>query len=188
MTHQWQLENKEKQREYQKLSRIKHRDANRQRDRERYAANKERWKQYYLDNREVRLQASKEYKKSDKYREYARKYMAKRLKENVNVLLASRMRHRIHRALKNNFKASSMKEFIGCSMDELRLHLESRFNKDMTWDNYGEWHIDHVIPISSFDLSDPEQQRKCFHYSNLQPLWAMDNFVKSDKIKSASGA
>ena len=65
-----------------------------------------------------------------------------------------------------------------CSTDELNKHLESLFQQGMSWDNYGEWHIDHIRPCASFDLTDFEQQKQCFHYSNLQPLWAADNFAK----------
>ena len=69
-------------------------------------------------------------------------------------------------------------------MKELKIYLESLFQEGMTWDNYNfyGWHIDHIIPIASFDLSDPEQQKKCFHYTNLQPLWASDNLQKGVKL------
>ena len=62
--------------------------------------------------------------------------------------------------------------------------MENKFQDGMNWENYGfyGWHIDHIIPCSSFDMIDPEQQKICFHYSNLQPLWAADNFRKSDKV------
>ena len=174
MTKEWREANRDKQRDYQMMSRIKHHEANKQRDRERYAANSERWKQYYLDNRDERLQASKEYKKSDKYRKYAREYMAKRLKENPNARLALNLRHRIKRALAVNLKSASMKELVGCTMDELRLHLESQFNANMSWDNYGEWHIDHKIPDSHFtyDKMNDEQFKLAWALDNLQPLWA----------------
>ena len=71
---------------------------------------------------------------------------------------------------------------MGCTIKELKQHLESKFVDGMTWDNRSEWHIDHKIPCSSFDLSKKEEQQKCFHYNNLQPLWAIDNLKKSNKI------
>jgi hypothetical protein len=71
---------------------------------------------------------------------------------------------------------------IGCALAELSAHLEKQFKNGMTWQNYGQWHIDHIIPCAKFDLTDSEQQRKCFHFSNLQPLWAIENIVKSNKL------
>ena len=81
-------------------------------------------------------------------------------------------------------KASSTKNIIGCSIKELRKYIESKFDKDMSWSNFGlyGWHIDHIIPCSSFDLTKPSEQKKCFHYTNLQPLWACDNLSKSNKL------
>lgn len=75
---------------------------------------------------------------------------------------------------------------IGCSIAELRAHLESKFQAGMTWANYGEWHIDHERPVASFDLRDPEQQRQCFHFTNLQPLWADENNKKGAKWTPAN--
>jgi len=69
-------------------------------------------------------------------------------------------------------------ELIGCSAEELVAHLEAQFTEGMTWENYGEWHVDHVRPCASFDLTDPAQQRQCFHHTNLQPLWAEENLTK----------
>lgn len=96
------------------------------------------------------------------------------------------MRNRIREAVKmqKGYKIDSSVKLLGCTVREFRSHLEKQFKKGMNWDNYGitGWHIDHVIPVASFDLSDPIQQRQCFHYTNLQPLWAMDNIRKSDKI------
>ena len=72
---------------------------------------------------------------------------------------------------------------LGCSIEVARFHLECQFTKGMSWDNYGYngWHIDHIRPCASFDLTDSEQQKQCFHYTNLQPLWAEDNLKKGDK-------
>lgn len=75
-------------------------------------------------------------------------------------------------------------KLVGCSRDELRSHLEAAFKPGMTWENYGRpdgfmgWEIDHIRPCISFDLTDPEQQRQCFHFTNLQPLWAAENNFK----------
>jgi len=73
-------------------------------------------------------------------------------------------------------------ELVGCSRDELVSHLESKFTEGMMWDNYGTWHVDHIKPCCSFNLEDPEEQKKCFHWTNLQPLWAKDNTSKGGKF------
>lgn len=73
-------------------------------------------------------------------------------------------------------------KLVGCSLTELRSHLEKMFKRGMTWENYGYrgWHIDHVQPLAKFDLRDPAQQQVAFHFTNLQPLWAKENLEKSD--------
>ena len=73
-------------------------------------------------------------------------------------------------------------DYVGCSFEDLKNHLEKQFKKDMTWDNYGLWHIDHIKPCASFDLVCPVQQLSCFHYKNLQPLWASENMSKGSKL------
>ncbi len=95
--------------------------------------------------------------------------------------VTANLRTRLYHILIGRKSASTM-ELIGCSIDELKQHLESKFTKGMSWDNYGKWHVDHIKPCASFDLSDPDQQRLCFNYKNLQPLWAIDNLIKSDRI------
>jgi hypothetical protein len=74
---------------------------------------------------------------------------------------------------------------LGCSFEFFKGYLEAQFKVGMTWDNHGVngWHIDHIYPCSAFDLSKPEEQMKCFHYSNMQPLWANENILKGDKVK-----
>ena len=76
---------------------------------------------------------------------------------------------------------------LGCTINEGKAHLERQFADGMTWENHGlyGWHIDHIRPVASFDLTDPAQQAACFHYTNLQPLWAADNLAKSDRYVAA---
>jgi len=91
---------------------------------------------------------------------------------------------RLYKAEKNKKKNKSEKtlKMLGCTVDQLQTFLEAEFTEGMTWDNYGEWHIDHMLPCASFNLEDPEEQKKCFHWTNLQPLWAIDNIRKGAKI------
>lgn len=98
-------------------------------------------------------------------------------------------RTRIYHAIKRSNvgavkrKANRTTQLIGCSMEQLRSHLESKFKPGMTWENHGNgWHIDHIIPCAAFDFTNPDQIFQCFHYTNLQPLWAHENLSKSDKI------
>jgi hypothetical protein len=94
-------------------------------------------------------------------------------------------RSRVAQALKRDGSPKSQRtiHLIGCTAEQLKLHIESQFAKGMSWENRHEWHIDHIIPVSKFDLSDPEQQAAAFHYTNLQPLWAADNLRKSAKVQ-----
>lgn len=122
-------------------------------------------------------------KNKEKARTHARNWMRKRLQE-PGFKLMHGLRDRVRKAIKNRYpKAANTALLIGCSMEHLRGHLESLFLPGMTWENYGRhgWHIDHIRPCASFDFLDPEQQRQCFHWTNLQPLWWLDNVRKSDK-------
>lgn len=103
---------------------------------------------------------------------------------NPNARLVASMRTRISKALKESGVKKDQRtfSFIGCAVSELKQHLEKQFQPGMTWENYGfyGWHVDHIKPCASFDLTNPEQQKVCFHFSNLQPLWAADNIRKGD--------
>jgi hypothetical protein len=101
----------------------------------------------------------------------------------LNFRMLGNLRTRIYHAMKKDTKGKKTKELLGCSIQELKIYLESKFREGMSWGNYGKygWHIDHIIPCSMFDLTNLEQQKKCFHYSNLQPLWAVENLKKYNK-------
>lgn len=152
-----------------------------------YQKNKENRKEYnkeYYDKNKVKLiNYQKEYKKTNekKMREYFRLNHHKR-KTSLEYRIKRACRARISAALKNNAKKASLtSDLIGCSVSKLKEHLEKQFKQGMSWENYGDWHIDHIIPCAIFDLTKPEQQRKCFHYLNLQPLWAKENCSKGAK-------
>jgi hypothetical protein len=76
-------------------------------------------------------------------------------------------------------------ELLGCSLEKFLGHIESQFQKGMTWDNYGQWHVDHIRPCYSFNIMDKREQRVCFHYTNLRPLWAKENLKKGRKYNLA---
>jgi 5-methylcytosine-specific restriction endonuclease McrA len=96
------------------------------------------------------------------------------------------MSHRIRVSLKSSKDGKCLQDVLGYSVDELRNHLESKFYNGMTWDNYGEWHIDHIKPISSFNFSSysEDEFRKCWNLDNLQPLWARDNLSKGARLSA----
>lgn len=75
---------------------------------------------------------------------------------------------------------------LGCTIQEFKIYLENKFKEGMSWKNRSDWHIDHIKPCASFDLSKEEEQKKCFHYTNLQPLWARENILKKDKYEHAN--
>jgi hypothetical protein len=122
-----------------------------------------------------------EKRKDKRDRRAERKY---RYNTDIKFKLSIVLRTRLNAAIKNGQKAGSAIKDLGCSVDLLKSYIESKFLPNMTWDNWGKdgWHIDHIIPISNFDLTNREELLKACHYSNLQPLWALDNFMKSDKL------
>lgn len=109
-----------------------------------------------------------------------------RLRSDPAFYLAVMARNRIYDALKRAriSKSDRSKRLVGCSWAELRTHIQSKFLKGMTWSNMGKvWHIDHIVPVSNFDLTTQDQQRLCFHYTNLQPLWGQENRSKGNRFK-----
>ena len=137
---------------------------------------------YRDNNKEKRAKYNAEWFKNnrDKANATKRKWRARQRENNPEFNIANSLRCRMHGTIIKGYKSKSTIELLGCSISECKHHLESLFQEKMSWDNYGEWHIDHIKPCSSFDLTDPEQQAECFHYTNLQPLWAVDNIKKGD--------
>jgi hypothetical protein len=142
--------------------------------------NREKYIEY---NRKYRIENKEQFKEYRiKNRKRTNEYMMKRRKENPQIKIADSLRKRINKLVKKKNKSKSTLELLGCSLDEFLNHLEELFQDGMSFDNYGKWHIDHILPCSAFDLENSEEQEICFHYTNLQPLWAKENISKSNKI------
>jgi len=134
---------------------------------------------YYEVNKKKILYRNKKWKLNNK--EWIRNYYNNRQKTMIDRIKLS-LRSRLCAALKNDYKTGSAVRDLACSIEEFKRHLESKWQEGMSWDNYGlkGWHIDHVKPLSKFDLTSPEELKKACHYTNLQPLWAEDNIKKGD--------
>lgn len=136
-------------------------------------------KGYNKINREKRILYSKLY--NQKNREKRREKDKERYRIDIEFRLTQNLRTRIRLALKRNSKSHSTNTLLGCDIPFLKDYLKSLFTLGMSWDNYGEWQVDHIKPCAKFDLIKEENQLKCFNYKNLQPLWALDNLIKKDK-------
>jgi hypothetical protein len=141
-------------------------------------------KKYFNDNKENhRIRMSKWYDNNKEYHQTKTKiYIKKRLKEDPVFKLKETLRKRLYDLLIKNKtpKVYSSSTLLGCSVDECKHHLEQQFKPEMTWENHGKiWEIDHIVPCSKFDLTDIEQQKQCFHYTNLQPLFKTSEIAES---------
>jgi hypothetical protein len=134
--------------------------------------------EYYENNKEkIKLKVN-EYNQNHK--KERNEYINNKLKTDINFKLAHNLRNRLYIALCGDFKSGSAIKDLGCTIPELKTYLESKFQEGMTWKNWKHngWHIDHIIPLDSFDLSNREEFLKACHYTNLQPLWAEENWTK----------
>jgi hypothetical protein len=141
---------------------------------------------HYCDNREKYSLYARQWR--EKHLEHIkmknRKYLRKRRNEDIEFKIIDNLRRRIHHAIKGNSKSNISINLIGCSIIQLKQHLESQFKLGMNWNNYkkGGWVIDHKIPCKAFNMTDAEQQKICFNFKNLQPLWDKENANKGGKF------
>lgn len=156
---QYNLDNEPKRKEYRQ---------------NKYKANPEKYKQIYNDYKLLN---------KEKVNKWYREYTKERRKDPVYRAMKN-LRNRMQRAivLQHGRKHTSLTTIVGSSILDARNHIASLFQPGMTWDNYGEWEIDHIKPCDSFDLTLLEQQKLCFHWTNLQPLWWQDNVRKGNKL------
>lgn len=145
-------------------------------------AHKEEQQAYRELHKEELKEYQKNYRKNNK--EKIKEYYKTKYKTDIQYKLKNDYLHLVERVIRNQKTTPKEEEILGCDYQTFRSHIESKFDKEMNWDNYGVngWQIDHIIPISSFDLTDIEQVKKCFNYKNSQPLWAKVNKRKFDLL------
>ena len=151
------------------------------RDREKYL---EYQRSQYLKNRENRLKQRKDYYKSNRedILEYHKNHIREKRRQDPCFRLVGNLRNGLYKSLKGYSKKHRTMKYVGCSIEQLWIRFESLFQDGMTRENYGEWHVDHIQPLCSFDFTGEDQEdqlKRAWHYSNLQPLWAIDNQKKS---------
>jgi hypothetical protein len=137
---------------------------------------------HYINNKEQHLERTNKWKANNrqKYQKYLNNYLTKYYNTNTQYKLRRLLRDRIYKTIYNKNVTSKTKELLGCSFNDFKQHLKSQFKPEMNWGNHGEiWEVDHIIPCASFDLTDIEQQKQCFHYSNMQPLFKTTKIAES---------
>lgn len=197
--------NKEKISEYNKKYRTDNKEKMTEYNTKYYETNKEQLaahsRQYYYNNKEEKLAYQKQYNDSNKDRKkeydyqhyrnnkeriikYKTQYKRNRMSVDPLFKATEDLRTLVKHALKRggHRKSKRTETLLGCTFQEAKEHIESQFKEGMTWDNHGfdTWHIDHIIPLSS--ATTVEEVEKLCHYTNLQPLWALENMIKGDKI------
>jgi hypothetical protein len=194
------LKNMEKMKEMAKNYRLDNIDNVKKRKKEYYNDNRDnisqKGKSYYENNKEKIKNRTKLYVEKNRenvnkaHREWKKKNkdkIRKKNKNNINYLIACRLRNRFSNIIRRNNYSKSGKtiELLGCSFNQFKDYFQSKFTEGMTWELFmiGNIHIDHIRPCSSFNLSNEEEQKICFHYTNLQPLWKTENLKKGKKWK-----
>jgi hypothetical protein len=139
---------------------------------------KDKRHQTNVKDRELISEYNKQY--YEKNKQQYQEYFKNKMKTDINFRLSVNFRSRITSALRKGSKKTSSSDLLGCSIKEYKLYLEKQFDKNMNWDNYGSyWDIDHIKPCAAFNLTDLDEQKQCFHYSNTQPLSKKENQIKN---------
>jgi hypothetical protein len=180
----YRKENEESLREYNRRYEQANREARREYNRVYYAENREakaeHKRRYYAENKEALNEYNRKYRKDN--RESLNEYHRDKYANDPLFRLSKICRKRLWDGLKSLSldKSRPSCEYVGCSWEDLRAHLEGQFVDGMTWENQGEWHIDHIVPLCS--ATTEEELLKLTHFTNLQPLWAFDNLSKGGRV------
>lgn len=165
MARKWAMNHPEEKKLRDRIYSFSHREEARKRSRE-----------HYYKNREEKLKYARFYRQKEDFKQKRNLIHRERYGTDPTYKLLYILRNRLRKVVTGRRKRT--KDLVGCSLEELRSHLENLFKDGMSWENHGEWHIDHIRPCVSFDLSKSEEQARCFNFSNLQPLWAKENLSK----------
>lgn len=170
----WIAANPEREKENKRLRRLRNKGTNKEEKRKIYT--QEQRREMYLKRRQNPEWVENNRKIKAQFEREKRKNLYKRLENQIRCRTAI--------AMKGGSKIGKYEQYIGCSTEDLKKYLENKFKPGMTWGNWGRggWHIDHILPVSSFNLSDPDQFFKAFHFTNLQPLWEKENLSKGSKV------
>ena len=182
--HNWYLKNRQKELDKNKTKEIKEK------------ARQYRQKKYWSDPdyRLKTLEKNKLRRREEPAKTKQRENEKLRRKINPTYRIRNNLNTRLKKILKqiSSYKTSSIIELCGCDMIQLISHIESLWSNNMSWNNYGpnenNWQIDHIIPCCSFDLTQESEIKKCYHYTNLQPLWKKDNLSKGAKLPDGTDA
>lgn len=146
--------------------------------------------EYYLKNIDKVLSRNAAWKNAPENKLRASELHKKRGKDNLNIRLKRALRSRLIRTVRSEYKSGSAISDLGCSVEDLKRHIESKFESSMNWDNWGKghgkWNIDHIVPLYRFDLTNRQHFILANYYLNLQPLWFEDNMAKNRKFQPAS--
>jgi hypothetical protein len=135
-------------------------------------------KKYNTENKEKKHKITQEFFKNNP--DYMKLWKNNKYHNDIQFKIKDNLRSRFYNALLKHYKIISILDIIGCSIDDLKKHLETQFLPEMNWENHGEiWEIDHITPCSYFDLTKIEEQKKCFNYNNLQPLFKTTQIAES---------
>lgn len=180
---EYRLKNKDKLKQYHRDYYLKNRDIVLTRVKEYRKKHPETMEKWRKNNVEKTRQNRKKNSQTDKYKINRNKHTKERKQNDIQYKIKMILRSRINRAIRAEYKTGSAVRDLGCSIQELKLYIESKFRKGMTWQNHGQfgWHFDHIKQLKDFDLTDKKQFKKAVHYTNLQPMWWKDNLDKRFK-------
>lgn len=140
-------------------------------------------KKVYIEKRgDAHKEMMRECRKNwrDKNPGYINNYNKERQKRDILFKIRMTLRSRLNKAIKNKSKKGSAVKLLGCSIDEFKIYMQSKFKEGMSWDNHGLWHMDHIKPLTAFNLEDEFELSQACHYTNMQPLWASENQSKNN--------